>query len=475
LASALVLGARGAQVTILERDAAPASESADEAFDSWQRPGAPQVRHSHVFLGRLRALLRDEYPYVLDALLAAGARELRPLDRPPPALAEIRPEAGDDDLVAIGCRRITFELVMRKVVLSRVNVRMISDASVSGLVASPTDPPIVAGARYRAGGKDQVVRGHLIIDASGRRSNAPAWLSALGARRVYERQESSGVVYYTRYYRLRPGVQEPAPTDDPLAADFNWVKYAVFAAEERVFSITFAIPLAFQRLKVLAHTAAFDAMVDSIPALRRWADPAVAEPIGDPRHPVQAMGGLINRLRRFVDDRGPLVQRFFVLGDAAYCTNPLYGRGCAQGLLHAHFLGQAIDAHGDNWERVALALDERSRTELEPYYRASVVADRDAVRRAEGRLPHRLAERMQQRFFQDGIAVAMRTDPIVFRAFLRMLNMFETPERAFGNPEVVARTLWVMAQGDAFKKAHAIPDPPDREATMVRCEAAVAA
>ena len=149
----------------------------------------------------------------------------------------------------------------------------------------------------------------------------------------------------------------------------------LFPADDRVFSITVAVPLAEPRLKVLAKAPAFDALVHSIGALARWVAPQISEPIGDPARPVQAMGGLINRLRRFVDDDGPLALRFFVLGDAAYCTNPLYGRGCSQGMLHAHFLGEAIDQHGDDWAAIATALDQRGRDELEPYYRASIMAD----------------------------------------------------------------------------------------------------
>ena len=40
---------------------------------SWQRKGAPQVRHSHAFLGRLRSLLRDRYPDLLDGAAAPPA------------------------------------------------------------------------------------------------------------------------------------------------------------------------------------------------------------------------------------------------------------------------------------------------------------------------------------------------------------------------------------------------------------------
>ena len=77
LAAALVLSRRGARVTVLERDPQPEVGSAAEAFTAWERKGATQVRHSHAFLGRLRKLLRESYPDLLDALLEAGARELR--------------------------------------------------------------------------------------------------------------------------------------------------------------------------------------------------------------------------------------------------------------------------------------------------------------------------------------------------------------------------------------------------------------
>jgi hypothetical protein len=215
-------------------------------------------------------------------------------------------------------------------------------------------------------------------------------------------------------------------------------------------------------------------MVRSIPGLAPWVAPQVSEPIGDPAHPVQGMGGLINRLRRFVDQDGPLALGFFVLGDAAYCTNPLYGRGCAQGFLHAEMLGAALDAHPQNLAAAAAALDQHARATIEPFYRASVLADRDAVRRAEGRRPKKLKARLQQRFFEKGVGPATRCDPVVFRAFIRMMNMIETPEQAFGHWSVFLRSLWVLARGQRFNRRYAVPDPPDQETTIARCEAAAA-
>lgn len=472
LSTALVLCERGARVTVLERDRPAEVDDAEDAFATWQRGGAPQVRHSHVFLGRLRNLLRDQYPDFLASLIAAGARELRGADRPPPGLAGMEPDPGDEDLVALGCRRVTFEWLLRKHVLATGKVDFIGGAQVIGLLAARSDPPVIAGARIRTEEKERALYAHLVVDASGRHSDAPAWLAAIGARPVFEQSRPSGIVYYTRFYRMRPGAQEPPPSEHPTAGDFDWVKYAVFPADGGTFSITLAVPLAVQRLKVLSKGAAFDEMVRAIPGLAPWVADDVAEPIGDANRPVQAMGGLINRLRRFADDSGPVALRFFVVGDAAYCTNPLYGRGCAQGFLHAQFLGEALDAHPDDFAAAAVALDRRSREEIEPYYRASIMADRDAVRRAEGRQPQRLQDRWRERFFRDGVAVALRCDPLVYRAFLRMMNMIETPEQAFARPDVLARCLWVMSRSETYKRRHAVPEPPDCETTIARCEAA---
>jgi 2-polyprenyl-6-methoxyphenol hydroxylase-like FAD-dependent oxidoreductase len=385
----------------------------------------------------------------------------------------LTPEPGDEDLVALGCRRTTFEWVIRNSILSRPGVRLIAGAAVIEITASGESPPKVNGLRYEAGGQPSTLEADFVVDASGRNSKAVEWLAAIGAARPIEKVETSGVVYYTRFYRFRPGAEEPPRSDHPAAADFNWIKYAVFPADDRTFSITFAVPLAIPRLKVVARVEAFDEMVRAIPGLAPWAGPERAEPIGDPARPVQAMGGLINRLRRFVVDGRPVAARFFVLGDAAYCTNPLYGRGCAQAFLHADLFGQALDEHPDDYEAVARSLDEKAERDIEPFYRASVLADREAVLKAEGRKARRLASRIRQKFFDLGVAPATRCDPVVFRAFLRMFNMLETPETAFGDVRVLLRSLWVMARGKRFNRRYALPDPPEREVVIARCEAAL--
>jgi 2-polyprenyl-6-methoxyphenol hydroxylase-like FAD-dependent oxidoreductase len=186
LGSALTLSEAGHDVTVVERDETTLPASPDEAFEHWPRRGAPQVRHSHAFLARLRNLLRDRQPQLLADLLAAGATELRFTETLPDTLTDRSPMPGDEDLVALACRRTTFEWVLRREVMEARGVRLVQGA-VDGLEGSPVR---ITGARLSGG---DVLRADWVVDATGRRSPLPAWLAALGGPPLEEREEDTGI------------------------------------------------------------------------------------------------------------------------------------------------------------------------------------------------------------------------------------------------------------------------------------------
>ncbi len=169
LASAVRLGRAGHDVTVIERDDTPMPETADQAFD-WNRRGAPQVRHSHAFLARLRNLLRDHQPDILDALLAEGATEMRFGDSVPPDM-DFTPEVAHGATVG-GHRR----------------------AQVGAI-------PTVTGVQLDDRGE---VTSDLVVAANGRRSAVAEWLADIGARAVTETVDDTGIVYASRFYRLLP-------------------------------------------------------------------------------------------------------------------------------------------------------------------------------------------------------------------------------------------------------------------------------
>ncbi|HTO40088.1 MAG TPA: hypothetical protein VL026_03865, partial [Rhizomicrobium sp.] len=74
LGLALAFSGTAHQITLVDRDPEPPEGSAEDAFNTWERRGATQLRHSHAFIGRLTTLLRERYPILLEDLIANGAR-----------------------------------------------------------------------------------------------------------------------------------------------------------------------------------------------------------------------------------------------------------------------------------------------------------------------------------------------------------------------------------------------------------------
>ncbi|HVE94044.1 MAG TPA: FAD-dependent oxidoreductase [Acidimicrobiales bacterium] len=461
LLTAYALAQDGHSVTVLERDDAPLPATADHAFDEWNRRGAPQVRHSHALLARLRNLLRDRAPALLGDLLDAGATELRFVDTPPPELGRLEPEDGDEDLVALACRRLTFEWVLRRAVEAEPLVTVRTGAVVSGLVTSTGAIPTVHGVVLTSGEK---VLGDLTVDAAGRRSPLASWLADAGAGAVPTDEADCGLVYLSRFYRLRNGERAPDGTG-VIGADLGYVKYAVFPGDNDCFSVTIGLRPGDDELRQPLLTAeGFDAAARALPSTAPWVDPGLAAPITT----VQVMAGLRNTRRRFVVDGRPLARNIYALGDAAVHTNPLYGRGCSLAAVHAFAFADALcDVGKDDPDALALNLDSVTRRELDPWYDAAVMQDRGAVAAFGGDSE----AASPGNFVRDGLMAAARRDPQVFRAFVRVLNLLTPPNTLIQDVELAARVLTVWNEREA--RPPIVDDAPDRDAMIALLTTAV--
>jgi 2-polyprenyl-6-methoxyphenol hydroxylase-like FAD-dependent oxidoreductase len=429
LGTALACARDGHDVTILERDATPMPESADAAF-SWERRGAPQVRHSHAFLARAHNLVRDRAPDVLAALLDAGATELPFTASLPPTLTDQSPRPGDDDLVALACRRTTFEWVLRRAVLAEPGVELRDGVSVEHLDGTPGSPPRVTGVDGMAA--------DLVVDARGPRSSSDAWFATIGADRVPEELHESGIVYFSRFYRLLGSAEDRPPTNT-AAVDLGYLKYAVFVGDSDTFSITYAVDTRDEELRrSLAREDVFEEATAPLVAAAPWRAPGVSEPITG----VHVMAGLRNRYRPLVVDAQPIVHGYVAVGDASMCTNPLYGRGCSLALVHAFGLADTLRAQGSDLDAFALEFATFTERELVPWFRSAVVQDEQARMQASGEeLPPEDPRAFMQSVFRDGLLPALRTSPIVFRAFLRSFNLLSTPDALMNDPEIVNEVL----------------------------------
>ena len=309
LGSALALSRAGHRVTLLERDATPLPADPDAAFE-WDRRGAPQVRHSHALLARLRNLLRDRFPDVLDELLEAGATEMRFADNLPVDITDREPRPGDDDLVALACRRTTFEWVLRRAVLAAEGLELLDGTVAESLVATQAAdgaPPTVTGVVVTAKGRPtRTLDADLVVATVGRRSAVPRLLSNIGVDPA-SRSEDTGIVYLSRFYRLLDGAELP-DSDGPIGGDLGYLKYAVFQGDNRTFSVTFAVATHDDELRsLLIHPHGFELAAATLPTTLAWVQPDRAEPITE----VHVMGGLLEPPVDFLDDAGqPIVLGF---------------------------------------------------------------------------------------------------------------------------------------------------------------------
>lgn len=487
LSTALVLSRAGHQVTVIERDATPLPNSALEAFE-WDRRGAPQVRHSHALLARLRNSLRDRYPDVLADLLDAGAAELDFIAMMPDDM-DRSPLPGDEDIVALACRRTTFEWVLRRDVLRNPAVTLLDGRAVASLLTQPSDldiaePPRVIGVRLDDGSE---VHGDLVVAAGGRRGGLPGLLAPLGID-LEEESEDTGIIYYTRFYRLADGAEYPEQTG-VIGGDLGYVKYGVFPGDNRTFSITHAVgTIDDQFRKLVRDEAVFQAVSANIPATAPYVD-GRAEPIG----PIQVMAQLLNRSRRFLDAEGqPKLLGLSALGDEHTCTNPLYGRGCSLAFVQAELLLRSLTEHPDDETARVVTYENFCRREVRPWYKAAVAQDAatatDRLRHAgvapvqeaapaeaepapteaapaEPAAPESAASDNPIRdLLRDGLRPALRVDPLVLRAFLRMFNLLDPPNSLMQNHEVIGRVLTVYQDRDSRPPEPALG--PDRQTML---------
>lgn len=431
LATALAMARAGHQVTVLERDLTPPVASPAEAF-AFERRGAPQSHQTHGFLAKVMVLLRDRFPDVLEALLAQGCTTMTGTA----ALGDSRP--GDEDLKVLIVRRTTFEWVLRQAAVAEPGVVLRPGVGVAGLHAQTVGGgvPLVDGALTDTG---ELVRAGIVVAATGRRGDVPAWLSPLGVS-IEEKVHESGLMYLSRWYHL------PADRDvliDPkLAGDLGFVKYLAIPGDGATLSITLAVRADDRELRdTLRHPDRFDAACRVLPGPDRFFASGPLEPIGD----VRPMTGLLNRIRKFADDDGhPLVLGFHAVGDAHTCTNPLYGRGCSLAVHQAVSLADAAATHPGDPRGRAESYECTSRLTVEPWWRVSVQMDKAGADVAAGQMPTEAAGGIAAVF------VAGATDPVIGRGMARFFNLLSTPEELMADQEFMARVMEVASRPEDF-------------------------
>jgi 2-polyprenyl-6-methoxyphenol hydroxylase-like FAD-dependent oxidoreductase len=456
LAAALMLAADEHDVTVLERDPAPPPDSTDgaraqeTAWCDWERRGVNQFRMLHLFAARWRQIIEAELPEVAKAVEAAGALRFNPVADAPTKLTGGWRD-GDERYELLTGRRPVMEAALAGVAAAAPGVTVARGTAVAGLRTgdpSADGVPHVVGVRTDAGDD---IDADLVVDATGRRSPLPAWLTAIGGQKPYQELEDCGFVYYGRHFSSADGSIPPALGG--LLQHYDSFCTLTLPADNGAWGVGITISANDAALRRLSDTDTWMRVARSCPLIAHWVE---AEPLDDAP---AVMAKIEDRYRRFVVDGSPVATGVAPVGDSWACTNPSLGRGVSIGLLHVQALRDHLrSAALDDPLGFALAWDEVTEAVVGPWYRGTLAFDR-----------HRLAEIDAQiagePYAPDdpawSITKAMERastqDADVLRAFLRIATVQETPDEVLAQPGIFDA---VVAKGAGWE--HDVPPGPSR-------------
>jgi 2-polyprenyl-6-methoxyphenol hydroxylase-like FAD-dependent oxidoreductase len=438
LCAARVLSDCYDEVTVYERDELPSAPA--------NRATVPQDRHLHMLMARGAIEFDSLFPGLLKDMVAAGVPML-----------ENRPDciylgaAGHvlgtghtlrDEFTAYVPSRPHLEWQLRKRVHDIGNVEIVrrsvaeprfdrAQQRVTGVLLDPADT---------GDGEPEFVRADLVVDAAGRGTRLPVWLTQWGYARPTEEVLDIGINYATQQFRIPDGlIQEKvvvagASHDQSLGLgmlcyeDGTWVLTTFGVANAKP-------PRTFPEMLALADTLLPAHFTD---ALTR------AEPLGEPAfHAFPA-----SRWRRYDKlDRFPA--GIIPFGDAVASFNPTFGQGMTMASLQGGHLRRALQSPESE---LAAELNRATAKTTYPVWMMNAIGD-TTFHHAGSKGPVPWWWRPSGALFDQFLGAA-ETEPVLAEWFLRRFSLLDSlymipPPRIIGRAMAHNMRLWLRERRQA--------------------------
>jgi len=428
LLAARVLADHFDHVTLIERDV--------YTDNCETRRGVPQANHVHGLLVRGRQIIEELFPGVQDEMIAAGAPVV---DMANEIAWFTRAGWGvrfPSEFKVLAFTRPLLDLHVRRRLSQNPRIEILDNTDVLRLIPGASENE-VAGVLIcpRSSESDrrvaQELNADLVVDATGRASRAPRWLSELGYKAPEETIIDAHLGYASRLYRI------------PETFNGDWKCAYVQAAppERKRGAILFSVE-GNRWLVTLtggggdhppSDEAGFLEFARSLPVSTIYDAMCAAEPIT----PIKTHRATQNRVRRY--GRAELPHNFLLLGDAVCAFNPVYGQGMTVASLGAVALHRNLieqRRHGN-----LVGLSRRFQKELAKVNEAPwmlATGEDYRYRETEGGAPTAMNRFMH--WYMDHVIDLSTHSVSVRRVLMRAFNILVPPTALF-HPRVLFRVL----------------------------------
>lgn len=435
LLTAQVLTKHFTTVTVIERDQLPDQPTF--------RSGTPHARHAHGLLVRGQQIIEEYFPGFTEGILTNGA-SLCNMGR------DVAFHVGgqwmqpyESPLEVLGCSRGLIEYQLYTQLRRNAQVQFHQGYAVEALCTDATNSRVTGVSirlRQDPVATPERVDATIVVDASGRGSRLPEWLTAIGYTAPQEITIDAKAGYASRIY------QAPSTSNA-----WQMIYYLAEAPEQSRGGILMPLedtPTQRNRWLVTliglngdhppTADAGFDEFARSLPS------PELYQAMQEGR-PLTAAYGYqcaANRLRKY-DELPRYLEGLLAVGDAVYALNPVYGQGMTVAAMGVQRLDQQLQKHGQRQGLHDLTgLAHTFQRQLAKVITAPwQLATGQDLRWPVAANGHKvdLSARVMQRYV-NAVIRTMAHDAIVANAFSHVQNMLWSPLTLF-HPRILRR-VW---------------------------------